>query len=367
MCIRDSQKSIEYTNQFIRSFFEHRNSSYDHASRLDEMDDHMENSRFKPTENSPVHSSKELSSFATSKGVNNRNYQSDIKPKTIKTSSNKKKLHFQDEFSPLDSEEDASPNVERLENSTPQSFWRHKPQLEEHELSNYVGDSDFFESCTKGQLSVKSQNENEVESKMNIKARFKKLYPKTLAAMSQSSFSNLQNPMKSIKAPYSKMFNRNETSNSIDFNKGITGGRDSKEMEHYETNHMLLIFEKDTQINNFTTREDFVRESSRIMNRIEELNTTLKEQTQAEFDRIYREFIYKDYAIRFNTSIEIVLAALIGAARAQTALHTMRVFQYISCLHDLSISFIINLQGSQFHSLSCVSSLIISDNVLNLL
>lgn len=94
---------------------------------------------------------------------------------------------------------------------------------------------------------------------------------------------------------------------------------DKSEESWNQTNH-LLLYEDATMINRFENRDDFLADVTQLQVRY---NAKLKEialDDQKETLRIIKEFDFRNYDKRFNVDIGTVLAALLGAEKAEKEL-----------------------------------------------
>ena len=77
------------------------------------------------------------------------------------------------------------------------------------------------------------------------------------------------------------------------------------------------MFENNTVLNKFESREEFIKEYAKAQAKIEEKLKEIKLLEETEIPRIVKEFDYKNYEKKYNADCRKVLGALFGARIAE--------------------------------------------------
>jgi hypothetical protein len=82
----------------------------------------------------------------------------------------------------------------------------------------------------------------------------------------------------------------------------------------------LALYDNDMMINRFEKREEFIREIGQLQARSDAKGKDIAGDDLKETARIIKEFDFRNYDKRFNVDIGTVLAALLGAQKAEKEL-----------------------------------------------
>lgn len=83
-----------------------------------------------------------------------------------------------------------------------------------------------------------------------------------------------------------------------------------------ELNHSLTLYENETKMNNFHTREIFLKDVESLQKKIVETIKQIEISQKIEIHRIIKEFDFRNYRKRFNTEPDVVISSLIGVKLA---------------------------------------------------
>lgn len=82
----------------------------------------------------------------------------------------------------------------------------------------------------------------------------------------------------------------------------------------------MSLFENEGSLYNFHTRSEFLKGFEGLQRGIAEKRGEIEREERKEVVRMVKEFDYKQYAKRFQVDCETVLAALVGASKANKEL-----------------------------------------------
>lgn len=78
----------------------------------------------------------------------------------------------------------------------------------------------------------------------------------------------------------------------------------------------LSLFENENSVNNYHSRSEFVKSFEILQKQIQDKKSLIFNEERKEITRIIKEFDYKQYSKRFLIDCDTVLAASIGAKKA---------------------------------------------------
>eukprot|EP01017_Pseudomicrothorax_dubius_P044952 TRINITY_DN7682_c0_g2_i1.p1 TRINITY_DN7682_c0_g2~~TRINITY_DN7682_c0_g2_i1.p1 ORF type:complete len:171 (+),score=44.78 TRINITY_DN7682_c0_g2_i1:200-712(+) len=84
--------------------------------------------------------------------------------------------------------------------------------------------------------------------------------------------------------------------------------------------HRLLLFDNDLMINKFENQADFIAEIQALQQKCDAKQRNLYQEDLKETERLIREFDFRNYEKRFMVDIGTVLAAILGAEKAEKEL-----------------------------------------------
>ena len=90
----------------------------------------------------------------------------------------------------------------------------------------------------------------------------------------------------------------------------------SSQFSENKSFHQITMIENDKQINNFETKEDFLKKIEGIEKRIRNLQKIIKEQERVEINRLLKEFDFHNYEGKYSISPFCTFSSLFGAEKA---------------------------------------------------
>ncbi|KAL4447117.1 hypothetical protein ABPG74_013969 [Tetrahymena malaccensis] len=116
--------------------------------------------------------------------------------------------------------------------------------------------------------------------------------------------------------------NENENLTLLNANQSIISPTDNNNINNNskQQNNKIVLYENNSIINKYESREEFVKQYEQLCKKIEEKQKQIKFMEEEELMRIIREFDYKNYRKRMGVACSVVLCALFGCYKADKEL-----------------------------------------------